>query len=255
MIGLFAFLFFVFTFLSLGPLIKDHPYYYLDPYILLYKFFPGFSAMRAAGRFAIISYLCLFVFLAIGHKYLFEFIKAKYATWTTRFFSCCLYSLCFIELYSGHLLFFYVEDPIGGQIQEFLNKQSERDLLVLPYPRFVQNEARYSKLQLDYMHLFREQPLGLVNGYSGLNPIFHINLYHELSNFPDSRSLNAIKKIPNVKFVIYSGKDKKKFDSSSFEKSLSDYAKELKLIVKEKDYYLIEVLDTQDVSGSSVKDM
>lgn len=209
-------LFFVFFFLALGPITYRGKVSEFQPYVFLFDYMPGFSALRASGRFGIISLLSISLLGGIGWSELSEkFLKNS----PRREYVLGAFTILLImaELnLRGFPTFSMTAKPTQAQ-EKVLTSLPPRPLIALPFPRFIKNEDDFSLKQFHYMHFFRGFQFPLVNGYSGLTPTFHKLLYHRIRNFPNEGSVSRLSNIPQLEYIAYFVDLDSDFDREDFE--------------------------------------
>lgn len=154
-IGILSFLF---TFGSKGP------------YVLLYRYIPGFDGLRVASRFHIFVMFSMAVLAAFGIKAIFRFLKKRW-----KYLVIFLLVLVLVE---------YLSIPIPSkavagkedipEVYEWLAEKKDRfPIIELPLPRQEESIAEVECPRLYYSTFHWKR---LVNGYSGYFP----PLYDEL---------------------------------------------------------------------------
>lgn len=150
---------------SLGP---------KGPYIILYKYFPGFDGLRVISRFHILTMFSLAMLAAWGIKE----IRQRFKGYTFTLVASLAFGLILAEYFSGPLPL--VKVPVKEEIPEVYrwlatHKEENFAILELPLPR-----PMHSPCPLDCPRLYYSTYhwKNLVNGFSGyLSP-----LYEELVN-------------------------------------------------------------------------
>ncbi|MCB0335315.1 MAG: hypothetical protein KDD62_03395 [Bdellovibrionales bacterium] len=202
LIGVFLFVAIFFLVLSFGPLRSDTSWGALSPFSFFYHGFPGVSAVRAIGRFAI----PLFFFVMLASCFaLPEFMrrhpKGKYAP----FFLVALIALENYQLA-------YPFEGITQRPNAFsrLDTVQEKNIAIIALPftdtlneqQQVKHWSQFAKQNVNYMNWNFPSNTYLVNGYSGMRSWIMTNFPGKLQNFPDERSLATLAQIPNLKKII-----------------------------------------------------
>lgn len=231
--------------LAMGPLRIGSKVSDIQPYLLLYHYLPGFSALRACGRMGIVVYLCICLLAGIGWSCAIREFRFKQTNTMGALLACALV----LEMFCGFYPTFLAPQPITGVLKETLTHLQPGALIALPFPRFVRNEAEFSGRQLKYMHLFRELDLPLVNGYSGMTPKFHKMLYHRLRKFPSEGSVQRLKKIPGLRYVAYFSGFDDDLERSEFTAEITARGAEMKFLGLFDGVYLFELSQASSASS------
>lgn len=139
----------------------------IGPFIFLFEFVPGFSSLRAIGRFFIVTLMSMTVLITIAlHQYLRKIKKRS------------LY-VGIISLLSSLIVLEYLIIPplkpisleaakIGSDIPDVYQwlAEKESDIVILELPLWVGEEAQSSK----YLYFSIYHWKKLINGYSGYYP-------------------------------------------------------------------------------------
>jgi len=198
-----------FAVLSLGPRLAITDSFALPlPYVLLYRFVPGFGALRNPYRAAFIASLLLAAPVGYGARRVIEWgrarvlVRQRWATQprlgalapTTWAIAVLLSAVHLLEAWPGP----QQVEPLPAapsSAYEWLADQPGAAALVWPLPRPFDDNARY---QLWTVGSWAE----LVNGHSGLYPPDFIALYSAGAEFPESRFLEALKESFPVTHVL-----------------------------------------------------
>jgi hypothetical protein len=205
--------------LSLGPRIHfyGHPLF-PGPYLLLYKYVPGFDGIRAPARFGpffmfaatiLASYGILEITRRRGKKlfYLFEkgvISEQEFRLKTSRvkrLFPLAVGSLILIEYLSTPLPVPVV--PGGGEplpVYQWLGQQHGVSPVVeVPFEWSTNIEYIYFSIEYVYFSVFHRKDL--LNGYSGYAPPSHIYAEQLMKHFPSSVSLDFLENL-GVRYAV-----------------------------------------------------
>lgn len=239
-LAVFIFLGLVFFCLSLGPLGNAAlDQYTLGPFAFFFYLLPGFNAIRATGRLAIVSLwiLCLLLPFILG-------IIAKKKSWGVWFYGLVTLLIIVENIAQTYPLEEGVWAP--DAYYHLADQLSEHDaVIVLPLspkgtPQNLDLDiAAYANFTVNVMRWATMGQYKLVNGYSGQIPVLHKNLMPALQHFPDTKSLNALAMIANLEKIVVHSALLENFDATTFEKQIADSAV---LTVQEKDAAGVYVL-------------
>jgi hypothetical protein len=232
-IGLIIFFFI----LTLGPLaFKDDGLLPVSFYSLAYHFFPGFSGLRASSRFVICVYLALSVLFS------FYLPLAKYLKPKNFGFLILFMGLIFFENYQA-LVPLEQLTPEPEIVKEFKKVAQENDaVLFLPYTTAgtqsggVKSWGDYALHNVRYMNYLSGSKVNLVNGYSGQRSYYVNTLPHKLRNFPDTESLQALREISNLNYLVILNNFIR--DPKEFSKRLAEFS-EIKVHLQSNGDYLL----------------
>ncbi len=200
---LLAFLFFA---LSLGPLGNpEKGQWALGIYRLFYETFPGFNAIRAIGRAGIpcIFFLCIVASFSLAH-----FFDKK------RHVAAPLLSMV---LGLGLLENYVPQYPLDAQDKpppaiDFLAGlpiDEQGAVIALPLVTELTNDgsvkswSEFARLNTQYMQWLFPAHLPMVNGYSGQRTKLMRELPAQVLDFPDQRSVNALRSIVGLRYILY----------------------------------------------------
>ena len=168
------------------------------PYIILYKYVPGFNGLRVASRFHIMVMFSLAVLAAFGTKaVLASFrIKKRHFYLVVTFLSCLL-------------LVEYVSIPIPGErvrvkeeipeVYKWLAAQkNDFALIELPLPKL---KERIGRIECPRMHHSTYHWKKLINGYSGFFPPVYYELRRRWQNFSLKHNIRDLKRL-GIRYVV-----------------------------------------------------
>jgi hypothetical protein len=183
--GFFAFL------LSLGPIarLNDRPLF-TGPYLLFYKFLPGFQGMRASGRFVVVMMLAAAVLAGWAVARLRSRIKVR------------ALRIGFVGLIALFVLADYAQRPIplaqvplGDQISpiyESVKALPESAVLIeLPMPLLSWIEEDWRNVMPMYYSMRHDKRIA--NGYSGYYPPGYTVVRDAMEGFPAPRALRLLR--------------------------------------------------------------
>ncbi len=185
--GVFAFL------LSLGPIarLNDRPLF-TGPYLLFYKFLPGFQGLRAAGRFVVIMMLAVAVLAGWAVARLKSRIKVR----ALRYGLVGLIGVLVLADYAQRPITL-ARVPLGDQISpiyESVKALPESAVLIeLPMPllSWVKEDWR-NVLPMVYAMKHGKR---IANGYSGYYPPGYTVVRDAMEGFPAPRALRFLRDI------------------------------------------------------------
>ncbi len=188
----------------------------ITPYAFFHAFFPGFNSIRAIGRIGVLLHFALVVLAGGG--------LARIAA-NPRSTPKIILLLALFALVENNIRTYPLEPlPRKPEIFDELSTLRQKSpLLVLPMTtalrdrRFVRHWSDFAKLNVRYMLWARGSRLDIVNGYSGLRSKIMRELPGEVASFPDAKSLESIRKIHGLRFLIYMPELVPDFDEAAFE--------------------------------------
>lgn len=162
------------------------------PYILLYRYVPGFDGLRAAGRIAVVVMLALAVIGAHGTARLLR----RYTAGKRRALALSLGLILCAEYLSVPIPSQAV--PVDRDVPEVYRWLSSQDgqFSIVEYP--FQPMGRTEGLRLYYSTYHWKD---LVNGYSGYFPPLFLELRRLSPEFPSETTIRVLEAI-GVRFVI-----------------------------------------------------
>lgn len=181
--------------------------YGTGPYVLLYKYLPGFSGLRAYHRFSIITFFSLAFLVGWGAKVIIERIQPSKARYIFVLL-LCLFLLGEYKL-TGQRKGTY-RFPHGQGIPEVYKwlKSTEGDKIIVEFPfKTVIPEEEGSGMKLNpkqtnsYLYYSTFHWKTLVNGRSGFFPPSDHFLSWHLLDFPTFDDIYLLKKI-GVDYII-----------------------------------------------------
>jgi len=183
--------------LSFGPMIKFLGQEIIEgPYLILYKWIPGFSRLRVPGRLEVIMMLGLSVLAGWGAKQLIDISGKKSMK---IFLAFALSGLILAEYASIPVRLVPVK--VGKEIPPiyFSVKKipSTSALIELPMPRSSRENSR----EAIYIYYSIYHWKRLVNGYSGYSPPGYFNLMMAMEFFPYERAFDILENL-KVEYIL-----------------------------------------------------
>ena len=180
--------------LSLGPSITLAGKTLPLPYLWLYKYVPGFNAMRVPARFGILVFFAVAILAALGVAQLCEYLQ-RYR-WYTRL---TLKQFLFAGLIIGATLLEYFSPPKTltfypgtaesiPAVYRWLAQQPE-DIRAIELP------LDSSRANFEYTYYSGFHHKRIVNGRSAFIPNGTQHIYGVMSSFPSQNSLNLLKSL------------------------------------------------------------
>lgn len=208
--------------ISLGPLgYPEENTIGLGVFRVFYELFPGIDGIRAISRIGILSAFSLIALLVLWFSNVqkrFPFLKP---------FFLLLLSFGILE---NHVHTFPVEgDREPPQIFSKLSSKvlPGNSVLVLPMTNEilpsggVARWGDFARRNVDYMRW--SYPLMAVNGYSGIRTRILNEFPSLLERFPDRRSIDAIRKVSGLRYIVYLGSSLTSFDKEKFLKECASF--------------------------------
>ncbi|MBI5181708.1 MAG: discoidin domain-containing protein [Nitrospirae bacterium] len=233
--------------LSLGPIIKfNGKEIVTGPYILLFKYVPGFDGLRVPARLAIFVVLSLSLFAAFGVKFLMERLKGNYG----RIGLVSVLTAIILIEYNAFSAAKPPLDPIetGNKIPavyKWLAKQ-KGDFGIIELP--TGESVLPGDLIYIYFSIYHWK--GLFNGYSGYFPPAYNLIKEAVKGFPDALSKGLLKDI-GVRYVILHGK---RYDAEILKgmKAAFFKDKDLKLVSQFDDDYVYELKGKREYNNEGL---
>ena len=181
--------------LSLGPTIHVAGKALVrGPYLLLWRYVPGFSGVRVPGRFAVLVMLGLAVLASVGAAVILNRLRPTRQAAA----ALALVLLIGVEYVSFPLPIesVSVAGPVPAVYEWLAEQPDDFALLELPideYPAFEHD--------IQYIGQSTRHWKWLVNGYSGNFPAGYLALVRQLQSFPDQASIDILQRM-GVRYVI-----------------------------------------------------
>lgn len=199
-----------FALLALGPRLAITEGFAVPlPYEVLYRWVPGFAALRNPYRAAFFASLLLAVPVGYGARWVIERGRARllyrqrwrarpqlgsmvFATWAM---AVVLAAAHLFEAWPGPQEIAPLPRPPSDAYEWVAEQSPGAAVLVWPLPRPFDDNARYQLWTLGHW-------TPLVNGHSGLYPADFLELYSAGTEFPDPRFLEFVKERFPVRYVV-----------------------------------------------------
>jgi hypothetical protein len=243
LIALFMALFIAVSVISFGPLgnpaLGDSA---LGLYRLLYEFFPGFNSIRAISRILILTTFAVSILSALSIKFLIARHKP-------RSYWC---GLIVVFLILENLCYPLAKEPLSPRplVFDMLKNQARANdvAIMLPFSGALketgefQSWKEFAKIQVSAMNWAQDIDLQLINGYSGQQTKLMKELPRELAQFPDQRSLRALRSFAGLKYIVFAPQFITGFSREDFDIRLRYLRDQLKLLqVDAQGSYLFEL--------------
>lgn len=234
-IGLLSLIVVVFVALSLKS----------GPYLLLHNYVPGFSAIRAIGRFGIVAFLGIATLSAIGLQLILCYVRATLAALAT---TAILSAIAVFECWPHSPV--VSPEPATPPVWEQLAKiPGNEAVIALPYGSIPELGDLYSIVQTNAMRW--SQPTGrpLMNGHAGVMPnFFHYLHQKHLRNFPDPASVRLLSSVVGLRYIVVHRSLLSAADAETFDLQLTNHA-ELKTLFRDAEgNYLLELLPQAELT-------
>jgi len=230
--------------LSLGPTIHVAGQALLrGPYLLLYRYVPGFSGVRVPGRFAVLVMLGVAVLAAAGAGRLLERLRPRRRAGVVL----ALLVLIALEYASFPWPSERVEaaGPLPAVYPWLAAQPGDFAVVELPidvYPAF-EHDIRY--IGCSTRHWKR-----LVNGYSGYFPTGYLALTGMLQAFPDAGSLRTLSRL-GVRYAIVHRDLFSAAQLAAFDAAAAQNGREMSLVDTFGDAQVFALRQTSEVSETS----
>jgi hypothetical protein len=191
--------------LSLGPylVILDKNTGFPLPYLLLYRFAPGFQSMRVPARFGFMVMLAASVLAGFGCLQLYHLLRHRTSLGRLHWSSCqALVGLATLALFTLELGFKplpLVKIETGQEIPAVYRWLAAKNL---DGPIFELPPGRWEDYRYTYLSSYHWQPI--VNGHTGFIPPTYEQIISELYDFPSRRGVKFLS-TAGVRGVIVHG--------------------------------------------------
>jgi len=201
-----------------------------------YNFIPGFSSLRAISRFGFI-FILLITILGLSS------LKTKNLKILFLFSILIIFENYNLKYPHGYIL----KKP---NILKEINTLKKDVLLYLPLTSKLNKNnsptswSDYALKNVNYMNYNLNTNAKSINGYSGIRTFTVNNYPRKFVNFPDQKSINTIKTISNLKYIILFGSDIPDFDKEGFIKRMQQFNNDLVIEKNINNDFLIKVKNT-----------
>lgn len=235
--------------LSFGPLGNpEKGHLALGVFRFFYTCIPGFDSIRAVGRFGILVAFGLSVTLSLTTLLLTKKYKLESRT------VCVLFAILLAENF--HYSFpLEAARPAPAAFQRLSDLSADNHaFIMLPYAGAATPEGTpvswqaFARYNVNAMHWAFPLKRFLVNGYSGQQTKLMRELPGQLAEFPDERSLLALRSIAGLRYVIVVSSLDPDFNHDSFGIKSRFVASDIRLIEADSaGNYLFELIGEQAV--------
>jgi hypothetical protein len=206
------------------------------PYLYLYKYVPGFQAVRVASRFGVMVMFALAALAAFGLRDLIRrFRPAKKTAWAGL-----ILLIIGIEYLSVPIPYYTI--PVKREIPDcyqWLAASPERGVLVeLPLPSYAQGAGSVETARM-YFSTYHWN--SLINGYSGWFPPLYSELCRRWEKWPLEKLLRDFRTL-GVKYVLIHFDEFAEQERPAFKEKFAAVESELRLVKQFEDDYLCEVM-------------
>jgi hypothetical protein len=234
------------------PHVKKHIWVYLSililsvsftfgphgPYVLLYRYVPGFDGIRVASRFNIMVMFSLAVLAAFG-------IRAVLASLRLRKRYSCLLAI----FLSSVLLVEYASFPIPvkrvlvkediPEVYKWLAVQKE-DLALIELPLPKRGE-RVGRIECPRMHHSTYYWKKMVNGYSGFFPPLYNELRKRWQNLTLENNIRDLKRL-GVRYMVVHSDQMEKEELEVLLSAMRKLKKDVRFVNKLEEVYVYELI-------------
>jgi hypothetical protein len=220
--------------ISLGPTAPPGKVQ-LSLFSLLYYTTPGFSAVRAISRIAFPALLTGAILVGLGTWQL-----QKWFQITPR-----LVFIFFFLILAENAVTNFALEPRDGALAVVEKLQEVRKpheaVVFLPMTntlkpnKTVKSWKNFALRNVDAMNWAVDHDLLIVNGYSGQRTNIMMKLPGLTAEFPDPRSLDALSRIANLRYVVFSARGMKDFNPIQFQAQYEHFSPALELLAKDKE--------------------
>jgi hypothetical protein len=214
------------------------------PYDFLYKYVPGFQAIRVASRFQILVMFALAVLAAFGLRTLIRRFKKPAAGTAIAVLAAVLVGIEFLSIPVP-----YLRIPLRDEMPEsykWLAANRKPGILIeMPLPSYNKGSASMEGLRM-YYSLFHRNTL--VNGYSGYFPPLHTELCRR-QEFHDFEQLIDDFQALTIDYVLIHFDEMMEELKPGWLAKLKHLREDIRLIQQDGDDYLFEMIHRPSVSG------
>ncbi|MCJ7582567.1 MAG: discoidin domain-containing protein [Candidatus Aminicenantes bacterium] len=228
--------------LSFGPIIK-----FMDkkiipgPYMLFYKWVPGFSSLRVPSRLFALTMMALSVLAGYGiHRLLgsFSSVRKKIVIGSL---AGALILLDFVSI-PLPIVGIEVGDKIPAIYSSVKKLPADAALIELPMPNLGVGRA-YDAI---YMYYSTFHWRSIVNGYCGFNPPGYLIVREAMETFPSEASLNLLRDL-EVGYVLVHSQGFRSEKGRETLLGIEKYRGQIKEIDSKNGDYLFQILPKKDV--------
>jgi hypothetical protein len=224
---------------SLGPALhfKGKALFPL-PYLLIYKYIPGFNGLRAPCRFGIFTIFGLVLLSCFGLKEITTYIKK----WKTpKYFLVVILTLLVLAENVRIPINMGALERAFPQVYQWLAHQTG-DFAIIELPLPQQAQIAHN---LRYMYYSTSHWKKIVNGCSGYHPRSYNKLHWALRSFPRPESIKYLKEHYPVKYIILHLSKYPKKKRKEIIRDILRLPDELQSVTKFGHDYVIEVVNKE----------
>lgn len=197
--------------LSFGPIVFWGETRITMPYWLLWRWIPGFRALRVPARLGILVTMSLVVLAAYGWQEAVARLKARYKvskTFPAGFWSMlvAIAAIIVVALQVSWPFKLSPPIPVGDQVPSvyrWLAKQSNKTVIELPSVEVKENAIVGGwNRDIRYLYYSAYHWNRLVNGYSGYFPPEYAQIIEASDNFPDDTGVAVLRRL-KIDYLIY----------------------------------------------------
>jgi hypothetical protein len=208
------------------------------PYILLYKYVPGFNGLRVASRFHIMVMFSLAVLAAFGTKALLASLRLKkrQSCLVGIFLSCLL----LVEYMSIPIPIerVRVKEDIPEVYKWLATQKDDFALIELPLPKL---KERIGRIECPRMHYSTYHWKKLVNGYSGFFPPVYNELRRRWQNLPLKQNIHDLKRL-GVRYVVVHSDQLEEEELNAFLSGMMQLEKDVRFVSQLERAYVYELI-------------
>jgi len=209
------------------------------PYILLYKFVPGFKGIRVASRFHILVMFSLAVLAAYGIKAILSLIPRVKKRTSLLIVSPLLF-IILIEYLSIPIPWENVpaKEDIPEVYKWLAKKEGDFAIVELPLPKPGKSTYKKECPRLYYSTYHWKK---LVNGYSGYFPPLYYELKRRWVNEPLEQNIKDLKRL-GVKYIVLHSPLYEEDELKSIMSEISNLERQIQFIRQLDEAYVYELI-------------
>ncbi len=222
--------------LSLGPAVTLNGKKILTgPYELLWRFFPGFQAIRVPSRFSVMVVLALSILCGFA---LTAFLRKTKRLSFARILVILLAGLIILEEISFPLPLAPL--PAKGKLPPIYNHlaSTPADSVLLELPLPARRRYYYQDALPMYYSLFHRRRI--VNGYSGFIPPAYSMMQEAMESFPTEETTALLKRL-KVNFILIHTDGYRPEKATAMVTQLSNWTRDFRLVAREEADFLYEI--------------
>ncbi|MFC1496344.1 hypothetical protein ACFL52_02905 [Candidatus Margulisiibacteriota bacterium] len=187
--------------LSLGPEIYFARHKLgAGPYLLLYKYLPGFNGMRVPARIAVFFFIALAVLAGYGVRKILGTKLFQKQQWLV---AGGIAIIVLLESFSVPIPFYKLEQKMEFPAVYHWLKTTPKDSVILELP-IAEYDKRFGNSDIKYMYYSTLHWRSLVNGFRSNLPQNYNQIVENAKRLPESGSINFFKKM-GVDIIVVHG--------------------------------------------------